>query len=275
MKVIAALDNSLAAQPVLATALAFAKMLGADVEAVHVPTDHARVARSVARAAGLELRLLPGPVVERLSEVAEDEQVAGLVLGARGTPAGRRPLGGTALALATSISKPVVVVPPDARPRDELRRVLVPVEGTRSAALTPRAIIRLAAQEELDVVVLHVREEDALPAFTDQPQHEQRAWDAEFLRRYCPWGIGRVRLELRLGRAEDVVPLVAAEEDVDVIALAWAQELAEGRAAVVRSALMRGGRPVLLVPVDVGAESVRPIGSREFSGRGRREPVRP
>lgn len=45
-----------------------------------------------------------------------------------------------------------------------------------------------------------------------------------------------------------------------MIALGWAQELAEGRAAVVREALERSRVPVLLVPVaaqvDVAADGL-------------------
>jgi hypothetical protein len=58
-----------------------------------------------------------------------------------------------------------------------------------------------------------------------------------------------VRLELRIGRAEDLVPRVAEESRSDLIALGWARELAPGRAPVVRAALERSGLPVLLVPV--------------------------
>jgi nucleotide-binding universal stress UspA family protein len=253
MKVIAALDNSLAAQPVLAAARALATMLAAEVEAVHVSNNGMRVAQGIAEAAGVELRVLPAPTAKRLAEVADEQDVRGLVLGARDTPAGRRPLGSTALTLATSLTKPVLVVPPDARIGSSLRRVLVPVEGGLSSAFAPRSILRLAEHEDLDVIVLHVREERALPAFTDQPQHEQPAWSAEFLRRYCPWGIGRVRLEVRVGRAEDVVPTVAERSNTDVIALAWAQELEAGRAPVVRTVLAHSRMPVLLVPVKVGS----------------------
>jgi hypothetical protein len=73
------------------------------------------------------------------------------------------------------------------------------------------------------------------------------------LRRYCPWGIGAVQLEVRVGRSEELVPLVAAEERVDLIALGWSQELAEGRAPVVRAALARGRTPVMLVPVQTAS----------------------
>jgi hypothetical protein len=58
-----------------------------------------------------------------------------------------------------------------------------------------------------------------------------------------------VRLETRLGSSHELVPLVAAETSADLIVLGWAQELAEGRASVVRAALSRGRAPVMLVPV--------------------------
>jgi len=117
--------------------------------------------------------------------------------------------------------------------------------------LAPRAIVELAQGTELDVIVLHVHEEASLPLFTDQPQHEQPAWAREFLRRYCPWGIGAVRLEIRVGRSEELVPLVAEQTDADLIALGWAQQLVPGRAPVVRATLERARTPIMLVPVEV------------------------
>ena len=248
-KVLAALDNSLAAKPVLQTAVALGGLLDAEVDPVHVPVDGDRVARATAAAEGLALRIVTGPVAQRLLEEGRQDEVVAAVVGARGTPAGPKPLGHTALALATSLPKPVVVVPPDIRRPGKLRRVLAPVEG--GVELTPTAIIELARGADLDVVVLHVLEEAALPAFTDQPQHEQGAWAREFLLRYCPWGIGSARLEVRVGRAEDLVAPVAHETDSDIIALGWTQEVAEHRAPVVRAVLARAQVPVMLVPVQL------------------------
>lgn len=252
--VLAALDNSLAGNPVLVTARALARGLGARVGAIHVVTDNEGTARNVAQAAGVPLRVASGPVIDRLIEAAGDDEVAVLVIGARATPSGRRPLGSTAFAVATSLPKPVVVVPPDAHVAPELRRVLVPLEGTTSTSLTPRAIVELARGAQLDVVVLHVHEEEEIPAFTDQPQHEDDAWAHEFLERYCPWGIGTVRLERRIGRRDELVPTVADQAHCDLIALGWAQELSPGRAPVVRAALERSRVPVMLVPVHVQSE---------------------
>lgn len=257
-KVIAALDTSLAANPVLRTAVALSEALGAAVEAVHVPANGDRVARSAADALDVPYRTTSGPVEERLVEIGQESDVVALVLGARGSPLARRPLGGTALAVATASSKPVVVVPPETRARDRLQRVLIPLAGRDMEHHTPRAIVALAEGEELEVVVLHVLDEASLPSFTDQPQHEYEARVHEFLLRYCPWGIGKIRFEMRIGRREELVPAVADEVDADIVALGWAQELEPDRAPVVHTLLTRGSVPVLLVPVRVtgGAEVV-------------------
>ena len=267
-KVIAALDTSLAANPVLRTAVALGETLGSEVEAVHVTVDGDRVARSAAGAANVPYRTASGPVVERLVEIGRESDVVALVLGARGSPLERRPLGGTALAVATVLPKPLVVVPPEARVRDQLQRVLVPLAGPDLEHHTPRAIVALADGEELDVIVLHVLDELSLPSFTDQPQHENEARVSEYLQRYCPWGIGKVRFEVRIGHREELVPVVADELDADIVALGWAQELESDRTSVVRTMLTRGTVPLLLVPVRVagGREVVSSAPAGAISG---------
>jgi nucleotide-binding universal stress UspA family protein len=259
--VLAALDASLAGKPVLAAAKALASLLDAGVEALHVQTEGDRTVRNAADAAGVTLRVVSGPVVGRLVEAGEAEDVIALAIGARSTPSGRRPLGATAAAVATALPKPVIVVPPEANEPAEFRRVLVPLEAAVSASLAPRAIFELSAEATVEAVALHVYEEDALPAFTDQPQHEQEAWAREFLARYSPAGLGTVRLETRVGRSDELVPLVADEAGCDLVALGWSQELASGRAQVVRGTLERSRLPVLLVPVqlvDAGDDPAAP-----------------
>ena len=262
-KVIAAIDSSVATRPVLATSRALAFLLGAEVEALYVEGDGDPVPTKEAEAAGLDLRTEPGPVLERLIEVGAEDDVVALVLGARGTPLVRRPLGSTALAVATSLPKPLVIVPPDAREPKKLRRILVPLEESVSASVAPRVVFELAEAAELEVIALHVFDEESIPSFTDQPQHEGPAWAEEFLARYCPSGLGTVRLEVRVGKTEDLVPLVAEETGADLVALGWAQELAHGRAPVVRSALGRSRIPILLVPVLPATPSTAQAGRSE------------
>jgi nucleotide-binding universal stress UspA family protein len=260
-KVIAALDNSIAAKPVLATALAIGRLLDAEPELIHVGGDGDGTARRTADAAELPLQTVAGAVLDRLLDCSQAEDVVAMVIGARGTPGGRRPLGSTALAVATSLQKPIVIVPPNGPCEVEVRRVLVPLEGQLPASLVPREIVALGRRAAVEVIVLHVHDEESLPLFTDQPQHERQAWAREFLTRHCPWGIDRVRLETRVGSSQELVPLVAGETRADLIVLGWAQELAEGRAPVVRAALSRCGAPVMLVPVGAPTPKEEPWSS--------------
>jgi nucleotide-binding universal stress UspA family protein len=115
--VLAALDNSLAVNPVLATARALARVLGDRVEAIHVVGEGAEAAEDAILAAGVPLRLASGPVVERLVEAGQADDVAAMVIGARGTLGSGHALGSTALAVVTSLQTPVVVVPPAAKVR--------------------------------------------------------------------------------------------------------------------------------------------------------------
>ena len=248
-KVLAAIDNSLAATPVLAMACAVADVLGAEVEAAHVEVNGHATVRSVASSGGVPLRLLHGETVDALREAGAEEDVVAVVVGSRGVPTSARPLGATATAVATTLSKPVVVVPPDAPAEPVLRRVLVPLEGSRSTSRAPGALIEVALEQSLEVVVLHVLGADSIPAFTDQPQHQQTAWAEEFLARYCPTGIGAVAFETRVGRAEVLVPLAATRTGCDLVALGWSQDLAAGHASVVRATLELSRVPVMLVPV--------------------------
>jgi nucleotide-binding universal stress UspA family protein len=247
--VIAAIDNSAAASPVLAAAGAFASLLGSHVEALHVRENGCRPAAAVARHAGLALQEVADPTVESLCSAACRDEVSALVLGARAAPTGLRPAGHVALELITSIAKPLLVVPPQARPPFRLRRALVPLDGTRAAADALDRVADLVRNAEIEVVALHVHEAAAVPPFSDQPQHETAAWCTEFLARHVPELDTAGRLELRVGVPRESVLDVAAEVEADLIALGWSQDLSPGRAAVVREALTRSTVPVLLVPV--------------------------
>jgi nucleotide-binding universal stress UspA family protein len=252
--VLAALDRSPAAKPVLAAARALAALFDTEVTALHVRVDGADLPRSLTARAGVPLRIVDGDVAQKLIEAAEANDVAALVIGARGTPTDPRCLGATAVAVATTVAKPLVVVPPHADPHATYTRVLVPLEGNAVTSLAPRSLIELAAGAGLDVVVLHVLGLETMPAFTDQPQHEHTVWANEFLARHCPWGSGTARLETRLGRGEDLVPLVAHELSCDLIVLGWSQQFTAGRARVARATLERSSVPVMLVPIRAVAE---------------------
>jgi nucleotide-binding universal stress UspA family protein len=245
--VLAALDNSLATNPVLVAARALARVLGARVNAIHVAGE-GEAPESAAQAAGIPLRLVSGPVVDRLVEACEADDVAALVIGARGTIGSDRTFGSTALAVVTSVSKPVVVVPPGAEVAPRLRSALVPLEETTSPLLTPRSTIELAPGDQVDVIVLYVG-----------GGHYDEEWTREMLARYIPWGIDEVRVERRAGSREEIVSMVAEEFSPDLVGLGWAQQLSDDRGPVVRAVLERSKLPVMLFPVSVrGGDDDRP-----------------
>jgi nucleotide-binding universal stress UspA family protein len=250
MKVLAALDQTAAARPVLAAAHEIARMFVADVAAVHVLEDGAQRVRELAVGDSVPLAELEGPPGPRLSQALEDDDDAvALVVGTRARPRGEREIGSTALEVVTTAHKPVFAIPPELPVGFAVRRMLVPLEGSRPTSYGPYAALNVPGAKHVDVVILHVFEEHGLPAFSDQPQHEWEAFDREFLARYSPWPVEHVRLETRVGRPDQHILPVAQETDCDLIVLTWAQEPAPGRASIVREALRRGTVPVLLVPL--------------------------
>jgi nucleotide-binding universal stress UspA family protein len=193
---------------------------------------------------------LEGPPGARLAQALEDDDDAvALVVGTRAQPHGGREIGSTALEVVTTAHKPVFAIPPELGASFAVRRMLVPLEGSLATSHAPYTALDVPGAEHVDVVILHVLEEHALPAFSDQPQHEWEAFGREFLARYSPWPVEHVRLETRVGRPDQHILPVARETDCNLIVLAWAQELAPGRASIVRETLRRGRIPVLLVPV--------------------------
>jgi nucleotide-binding universal stress UspA family protein len=249
MKVLAALDQTAASRPVLAASHEIARVFAADVAAVHVLQDGAQRVRELAADDRVPLVELEGPPGARLTQALEDDDAAiALVVGTRARPHGGREIGSTALEVVTTAHKPVFAIPPELPAGFAIHRVLVPLEGSLATSDAYPAIHRPGA-EHVDIVILYVLEEHALPAFSDQPQHEWEAFGREFLARYSPWPIEHVRLETRVGRPEQHILPVAHETNCDLIALAWAQELAPRRASIVRDTLRRGTIPVMLVPV--------------------------
>ena len=250
MKVLAALDQTAAASPVLAASEEIARLFAADVAAVHVGEDGAQQVRDLAAHHGAPLAELKGAPGRRLAEALEnDEEAVALVVGTRCLPEGDREIGSTALEVVTTVHKPVFAIPPELPGDFAVRRVLVPLEGSLTTSYAPYAALDIPGAEQVEVVILHVLEEEELPAFSDQPQHEWEAYGREFLARYSLWPFEHVRLETRVGRAEQHILPVARETHADLIALAWTQELAPGRATIVRDTLRRGNIPILLVPV--------------------------
>jgi nucleotide-binding universal stress UspA family protein len=247
--VLAAIDTSACAKPVLDTASRVAALFDATPRALHVRQDGSEQPGRLARAAAIELREVAGQPVPAIIEAAAHPDVAALVLGARGVHGGPQPAGSTALEVITRVAKPVVVVPPHAQPTRPFGRILVPLEGTADSSQALAETVKLATRADLEIVALHVHTPATVPAFSDQTHHETRAWEREFISRFAHTARDAATLIRRLGSAADDVVTVAHETEADLIALAWSQDLSPGHARVVRHTLARSAIPVLLVPV--------------------------
>jgi len=153
-------------------------------------------------------------------------------------------------------ARPVILVPAAAEGgRPEIRRVLLPLDGTAQSAAAVAETVELFARAGVDLVVLHVFDADTVPRFWDQAAHARRAWAEEFLARYCAQP--GARLELRSGVAGEHVLDVAEAERADMIALGWSQQLAPGRARTVRRTVLDAVVPVMLVPMASERRDVR------------------
>lgn len=148
---------------------------------------------------------------------------------------------------------PLVLVPPASESKHvgqyELRRVLVPLDGTDEAAHAVAATVRLFRTAGIEIVVLHVFDEHTVPAHWDQAAHARDAWETEFLARYCDpcFPDAPLGLTLRSGAPGQRIVDLAAEQ-ADMIVLGWSQQLLPGRARIVRQAVSAATVPVLLIP---------------------------
>ncbi|MGA2453156.1 MAG: universal stress protein [Solirubrobacteraceae bacterium] len=245
--VLAAIADDAAAAGVLSAAGAIATLYSATVEAVHVGEASPALATK-ARGAGVPVRTVPGRPIEALTQVAADERVVAVVIGANGSAAGSGRADHTAMALFTSLEKPIAVVPANAPVAHPIRSMLVPLDGTAASAAALQEIVALASDAEVQIVVAHVHQERSLPAFSDQLAHEVRAWSDEFIARHCP-SASQVTLESRVGEPHEHLLDILRRSGCDLVALGWSQDLAGGRAAVVRGMLAESPVPVLLTPV--------------------------
>ena len=245
--VLAALDGTATARPVLESALVVAELLGATVEAVHVDGDGAESPAWLASRFDVPLRVLHGDAASALLEAVDADDVVAAVFGARSTPSGRRPAGHIAMHVLGRASKPVVMVPPEA-PHPvpgRVRRLLVPLEGDETSSRVVMERLRPMLVGDVDLVVLHVFTRSTVPRALDRSQRDLSLWTDEFVARFCPGAIG---IEVRTGSVGAGVKEVTTGEDIDLVVLSWAQDSSGGHAAVVRDVLSSTTVPVLLLP---------------------------
>lgn len=244
--ILAAVDDSPAAAPVLATAAAIAPVFGAEVRAVEVSDAVGRTAHAAGEAVNIPVSAVRGDPLTEISRLAADDDVVAVVLGARDRIRGPKPMGHLALSLANTSPKPVIIVPPGARPPARVRRALLALKGTTRSRRHLQRAVALAAASDLEVVVVHVDDEDSIPSFTDQVQYDTELYATEFLARYAP-GVMNARMEMRMGIPADEILQTIDEVHPDILAIGWPQSDDPARGAAARDVLNRSPIPVLLV----------------------------
>jgi hypothetical protein len=256
-RVLAAIDATTASAGVIRVAAEVGRVVGADVDVVHVRDDATTTDAQVqVDDSGLTLRLLDGPVAPALVSEASADDVEAVVVGLRRTVGGSHPVGHVALEVIDHANTVVVAVPPTIPSTFELRTVLVPIHGEPAAALG--RVVRLAQGARLDVVILHVHDESSIPSFEDQPHYDVEAWAGEFLARWVPGARPDAVVEVRVGAPEEEILTVARECGAQMIAIGWDRDRSPGRATVVRTALRRSDVPVALLPLRVPLRTAVP-----------------
>jgi nucleotide-binding universal stress UspA family protein len=232
---------------VLGTAIALATLFDATPVALHVRECGIESPEELATAAGVGLREVAGKPIEQIVAAAKEHRIAAVAIGTRGVHGGPQPAGRTALEVITQVEKPVVVVPPHARPPERFVRLLVPLDGTSESSRALDDTIRLADRRHLEILALHVHSPATVPVFADHEPHATEAWNQEFLRRHIAAPHENVRLLRHLGVPAADIVTAAKETRADLVILAWSQDLGEGHAQVVSETLAHSLVPVLLL----------------------------
>jgi nucleotide-binding universal stress UspA family protein len=161
---------------------------------------------------------------------------------------------------------PIVFVPRGRGQRPwSLRRLLAPHDGTPTSAIPIGPVSDLCHHTRAEMTILHISTAAAGPAedrgvltaprYMDQPQHEWPAWGAEFLDRVratakppCDLKLQTVLCTEEIGRA---IVRFAAEQDIDLIVMAWRRHLERDRALTIRMVVEQAPCPVAIHPVTV------------------------
>jgi hypothetical protein len=247
--VLAALDTSNSARTVLDVARRVGLLTDTVVRAIHVRDsgEPVKVLESIADEAGVALRVVDGAAVPVLTDALREPEAIAAVIGgcARSLLADPRAWR-VARAILENTNKPVVVAPCGTEPGGEIRRLLVPLEGSDVSSrsvleqLVPLVVI------DVELEVLHVFTAATVPAMLDQPTYDLDTLGREFLSRHFPHASS---IEFRTGAVIEQVARVSFEHHMDLIVLSWSQSPSPERALVVRGVLEGSSRPVLLLPV--------------------------
>ncbi len=233
-RIVAAVDEGPVSSAVVEVAEALQPALGSRVEVLTVAPDDPGTIDSSTTA-------------ETVLEAATAGDVAVLVVGARSSPGGPRPVGHVTRAVLVESEVVVAVVPPEIdRSRDPISAVLLPLEGGAAPNRRVTEIVDALAAAGSTIDQVHVFDRSTAPPFWDRWQDEQLYAD-QFSTRFAPQPTGT---ELRSGNVAQQIREAADAHRSTLIVLEWGQRLGGHRAPVVRDLLCNSAVPLLLVPTD-------------------------
>jgi len=244
---LAALDDSAACRPILEATTWVARLVGAEVVAVHVRENGSgETAREIAGSFDVPIVVRTGDVVAAICDAADDLHAGGIALGTRSTPGGASPAGHIAVAVAEQTTVPVMIVPPERVDR-RVDRILIALEGNGDSEMILALAEQLRPASQPDIVAVHVFKPDALPPFGDDPTFEAEAWTHELLRRASNTVAAKVHLDIRVGDPAVRVSEAVRDLEADLVVLAWHRRFSEGHARIVRSVLESAHVPLILL----------------------------
>lgn len=269
--VVVAWDGSPAAATAFPVARIIGTQLGADVEILHFLPKGAGAGAiaDAARQHGLggaerpRLRVETGDPVAGILRTAEDADVQIVILTTHGRAVeeGRR-LGRVAEQVVARTTAPIILVRPEAPPvREELKRLLLPVDGTPKTAKALQPATDLAARLGASLDLLYVAAHDGdrptergsmtTPRYVDQRQHEWPDWADEVVERLavccanCPPEVP-VEMHLAHGDIGREIERFAIEHKSDAIVLVRRSRLQVGHAKILRAVITRAPCPILI-----------------------------
>lgn len=284
--VLVALDGSEEARRAIPLARTVATQIRARLEALHV-TAREEENNSVRAALGLDgagLRDIPlrvrtgAKVADAIIEEIDRPEVELLVMTTVAAGNKARDLGTVARQVAIQASRPVIGVRPELAPAEgaaaPVKRLVLPVDGSRGTAAALRVVKHLTSQLEASVDVLLVVTPGAAPAeqetgsiaglkYVDQPQHEWKTWADEFKQRLIVQSAGYapaadIGIHLREGDPAEEIVKFAELGRYDAIALVRRSKLQPGHGrtlqAVIRYSpcpfILAGGSPLARLTAD-------------------------
>jgi nucleotide-binding universal stress UspA family protein len=267
------LDGSLEAKKALPFAAEIARLTGAAIHIVYVSRSpipledvpvHLHLKPEEILGASIDLRT--GNPVEAILQASAEYNGILIAMTTHGGGSPPEPVGIVAAGVVRKASCPVLMIRPEARPRLPIRRVLLPLDGTPSAAQAIIPAVDLAHLAGADLIVLHVAPRKGgiplepgtmtTPRYVDQPQHEWPSWASEFMERFAshlvqsPYTVP-TELFLTHGQPGSEILLFAYEKDIDLIVLERRGNIDRKHANLMTAVLRRAPCPVLLLHKEI------------------------